>query len=986
MPPAGPPSVPTTIGRDPELSVIRDMIAAGRGALLISGEAGIGKSRLIREAIAMAGAAGHHVVQGACFDRDQAFPFAPFLDMVRGLLAADRQSTMALLSDCAPHFARLLSELEPTVVAPVPALEPEQEQRRIFHEVTAVLARLAAEQPLLVVVEDIHWGDESSLELLLHLIRQTANLPHTIVITFRADEPSPALSRFLAEIDRRRAATELVLQPLTQSGVALQVRMILDLPRPAAALFVRSLHGLTGGNPFFVEEVLRSLIAEGDIFFSARGWQRKPLDEIRVPRSVAEAVGRRVALLSPASRDVLTLAAVAGQRVDFALLLALSALDEPSLIAAIKELIAAQLLVEDSADVFVFRHALTRQAIYNQSLARERRRMHERVAATLADDPDATSAILAYHAFEAGHWERAWVLAREAGDRARAVYAPHAAAEQYTRALDALAHLGIAPDGALLLARAQAFAALGDFVSASEAFEAALRRANEQGDTATALSALLGLGLLWSGRDYERARGWLDRGLSVARAMDDPAALAQALNRIGNWHANREEIDEALRYHHEALAIFERLGLRRGLAESFDLLTIAHVLGGDLLAASRAARQAVSLFAELDERQGLAGISLYTVEPFAIFEAETLVGSSDVQTAVAAGERALALAREIDWRSGEAYILTIVGEAQGAGGDFGEALGTLHESIAIAEELDHRQWIVQARWGLARLLGTMLMPAREREELTPILALAQEISSQVWLNFASASLASSLVRLGELDAAAAILGNVLTAETSARTMGHRLLWVADAELALARGEPLRALSIVDRLYAATANLQAEADVPRLALLKADALVAIGETAPAESLLRKAQGTAARLGTLPVSRLLHLALAAAHRLQRRDDEAIGEERAARAVAERLAATIPAGDLRDAFLLAAGLAEPPMNQREAEVTPLALTPREREVAVLIAAGHSNRAIAEALFVSERTVETHVANMLRKLAVATRAGIAAWAERQGVTASGT
>jgi predicted ATPase len=143
------------------------------------------------------------------------------------------------------------------------------------------------------------------------------------------------------------------------------VRTILDLPRPAGALFVRSLHGLTGGNPFFVEEVLRSLIAEGDIFLSDRGWQRKPLDEIRVPRSVAEAVGRRVALLSPASRDVLTLAAVAGQRVDFALLLALSALDEPSLITAIKELIAAQLLVEDSADVFVFRHALTRQAIYN---------------------------------------------------------------------------------------------------------------------------------------------------------------------------------------------------------------------------------------------------------------------------------------------------------------------------------------------------------------------------------------------------------------------------------------------------------------------------------------------------------------------------------------------------------------------------------------------------------------------------------------------
>ena len=303
----------------------------------------------------------------------------------------------------------------------------------------AFVSGLARERSLLILVEDLHWSDEASLELLLYLIRRTAATPLALLLTYRGDERGAALSRFLAEIDRERIATELVLQPLGLPQVEQQVRAILDLPRPAGTAFVRALHGLTGGNPFFVEEVLRALIAAGDIYPSHEGWHRKPLDQLRVPRSVEDAVQRRSALLSPTTREVLTLAAVVGRRFDFDLLHSLSGLDEAALVAAIKELIAAQLLIEVSADHFAFRHALTRQAVYASLMARERRALHARVAHVIESElPGSREAVLedlAYHHFEAEHWERAETLARAAGDRARALYAPQAAAEHYTRAL-----------------------------------------------------------------------------------------------------------------------------------------------------------------------------------------------------------------------------------------------------------------------------------------------------------------------------------------------------------------------------------------------------------------------------------------------------------------------------------------------------------------------------------------------------------------------
>ena len=848
MPSVAPLSAPVLIGREDEFAALEKCLEGGRGAVLISGEAGVGKSRLAREAAKHAAARGYGVLRAACFERDQVLAYAPWLDLLRTYAATNLEGARDRLRTSAPRFLRLAPDLAGVATVSDALLEQEPEQHRLVQEMRAFLSDLAAARPLVLVVEDLHWSDEASLDLLLHLIRRTPAAPLVLLLTYRSNERPAMLSRFLAEIDRERTVSEISLGPLTPSQVEQLLRALLDLPRPASAVFVRALHSLTGGNPFFVEEVVRSLVAEGGIFPSQEGWQRKPLDQLRVPRSIEDAVQRRSALLSPTAHEALTLAAVMGRRFDFTLLHALS------LVAAIKELIAAQLLDEVSADVFAFRHALTRQAVYANLLARERRALHARIACAIEGEPstswEAALDDLAYHHFAAEHWEQAADLARAAGDRALALYAPQAAAEHYTRALDATARLGVAPDAALLRARGQAFDAIGDFAAAQSDYVAALLTAEADGDRASALAALLDLGLLWSSRDYEQAHTWLLRAIDTARAMDDPAALAHALNRLGNWHANREEIDQALRYRQEALAIFTLLAEPRGLAQTLDLLAMTHGLGGDALAAQEAAARAVSIFTELGDRHGLAGVLPMTAPPSLGFEFMTMVGGATIATASETLERALAMTREIDLRAGEAHLLALLGETWASAGEFGKALAVLHESITIARELDHRQWMVQARWALARLYGMMLLPEQERDELEGVLALSRQIHSRVWIRLASGGLALALLTLGDAPAARAVLSEALPDETPMRAQGERLLWLAQADLALATGEPQEPLAIVDRLYATARNLAAEGEIARLAQLKAIALTTLGEHERAEALLGEAQEAARMQGVLP----------------------------------------------------------------------------------------------------------------------------------------
>src|SRR5579863_1217362 len=232
---------PVLIGRATDLATLHlliDQAKGGRGSMaLISGEAGIGKSRLVTEAKTYAAAQGFLLLQGNCFPTDLSYPYAPLLDLLRAAPASHFLAA-AITSDLAP-FVRELHHLLPDVVSlpsdlapqPISESDPEQQKRRLFTALAQFFAGQVTKQPVLLVIEDIHWSDDTSLEFLHSLARRCAASSLLVLLTYRSDEVQPGLSHFLAHLDRERLAQEFALAPLTRSDVSAMLHAIFDLRR-----------------------------------------------------------------------------------------------------------------------------------------------------------------------------------------------------------------------------------------------------------------------------------------------------------------------------------------------------------------------------------------------------------------------------------------------------------------------------------------------------------------------------------------------------------------------------------------------------------------------------------------------------------------------------------------------------------------------------------------------------------------------------------
>ncbi len=449
------------IGRVHDLShlhLLASQAQSGQGRVaLIAGEAGIGKSRLVAEVKAYAAAQDFLLLlEGHCFQTDSAFPYAPLLDLFRSYFAHLAPASLtdnmhpfvSTLSRLLPDLALLFPDLA-TFPTP-PSVDPEEEKRRLFAAMTHFLTEQAAQHPVLLVVEDIHWCDDLSLDFLLHLARRCRHVPLLLLVTYRSDELHPRLRRWLTQLDRERLAQEFSLERLSRADVAAMLHAMLDTKQEIDADLLDTLYARSEGNPFFVEELLKSLMTTGELV-SVDGTWKRTAQRAPVPRSVQEAVQQRTAYLSADAKRLVTLAAVAGRRFNVTLLQEVMHCDEAHLLALLKEVMAAQLVVEEAADQFAFRHALTQQAISAELLLRERQGLHRSLAETL--ERLSTSSLLreryledlAYHYYEAGMWEQALAYAQEAGEKALTLYAQQAAIDHFTRAVEAAHHLSQTP-------------------------------------------------------------------------------------------------------------------------------------------------------------------------------------------------------------------------------------------------------------------------------------------------------------------------------------------------------------------------------------------------------------------------------------------------------------------------------------------------------------------------------------------------------------
>ncbi len=331
---------PRLIGRQEEIGRLGSALSeAVRGAgqcVLIAGDAGIGKTRLIAEL--RAGFQGR-VFAGQCYEEETSFAFAPLQAALRGLLEAADAAVAELLEHRADGLARLLPELaDRSTARPLAGEEgnPTASQRVLFEAMAGLLFDLAARQPLLVVFEDLHWSDESTLAFIRFLARRLRSRAVLLIGTYRPGTVPETLADLNVALEREHLAQHITLAPLVRAEVEGLLRSILDSAQPISADFLDAVTAFSEGNPLLVEELVAAMIQAGDIYQADGVWARKPVHELRVPRNMQDGVQRRTEKLTPEARRVLTLAAVAGREFDFEMLSQVTGLGEGDLLRGVE--------------------------------------------------------------------------------------------------------------------------------------------------------------------------------------------------------------------------------------------------------------------------------------------------------------------------------------------------------------------------------------------------------------------------------------------------------------------------------------------------------------------------------------------------------------------------------------------------------------------------------------------------------------------------
>jgi DNA-binding CsgD family transcriptional regulator len=993
-------SSPVLIGRSSELERLEaalQFVRAGQSrTVLIAGEAGVGKTRLVADFAELVRDGGAEVLQGGCIVLgDGALPYAPVVEALRGLVRRSDPSDLgAVLGHGRAELARLVPDLGPVTAVPASGLSIDSAQGRLFELLLGVLERLAARRPVLFIVEDLHWSDQSTRDLLGFLVRNLGDAAVMLLFTYRSDElhRRHPLLPFVAELQRTGRVERLELHAFDRDESAAQLRAIAGHDIDAA--LIESIHARSGGNAFFAEELL---VAAGDD------------GTTELPSTLRDLLLARITDLGVATQEFLRVASAAGQRVDPTLLAAAADLDETALYDALRECVGRHVLLPDptaGVERYIFRHALLQEAIYDDLLPGERTRLHAAFARTLeaqaAGDPS-HAAELAYHWYAAHDLPRALESSVDAGMAAEARYAFPEAVEQYERAIDLWEHVPDAEararsDRVDLLARLAGVARFHEPNRAVAHIQAAIRLVDEaddpvrtgllnerlgryawiagQGDVArqayrsairlitpeppsqARARAVAGLAqILTLGGRFTEARAFAEEALALARAVGARDIEGHALNTRALDRAVAGEIDLALVDLDAAMAIATRLDVVDDIGRAYaNRIWVFDMVG------------------RLDEALDVAEIGVAISERLGLmrfFGTHLLCGASDylyrlgrwdesedaVRRAVAAGALGInaILAEEL------------LGRLAMAHGRFDEAADRLRPLASLAERAEDIQFIGPVRASLAELALWQGRPDDAADQIATALRLVDYTPE---------------VRIGEIyalglraNADAAELARARRAPDRARdavAAGEALL-----EAIRARHVDIVATRPVFEPLSAAWLLLCEAEATRLRRhADRDAWVACAEAWQ-------------RLGRPYVVAYARWREAEARLAARGDrDLAAVALRAAHETATRLGAT-PFEREVSALAVRARLDLEPGERAEAPTEPdeamrLGLTAREREVLGLVALGRTNRQIADELFISENTAGVHVSNILGKLGVAGRGEAAAVAYRLGLVES--
>jgi len=951
------------VGRAGELATLAaDLDAAvdGRGGVvLVAGEPGIGKTRLAEELAARAAGRGAAVLWGRCWEGEGAPAFWPWVQVVRGYVQVQADDLASLrhdLGDGAADIAQLVPAVRdclPDLPAP-PPLEPEAARFRLFDSLAGFLRSAAGRRPLLLILDDLHWADVPSLALLRFMSRELDGSGPLVVGSYRHTEVDQGHPLLAAVADLTRGQHRwLLLGGLGPQDVASFVTLVAGT-EPSAEL-AAEVYRQTDGNPFFVTEVVRLLASQGRIGPAASG---AAVLEAGLPEGVKAVVAERLSRLTGACRQVLEVAAVAGRDFELRVLQPASGLDARLLLVLLEEAEAARMAgaVPGGLSRWRFAHALVREVLYEGLPAARRVRLHGQVAealeAAFAADPEPHLAELAHHLVQAapGSQEtaaKAVEMATLAGRHALDVLAWEEAAELFGRALAALDLAG-RPDPRqrceLLLAVGEARMAASDVPAARTAYQQAGELARRTGSPGALARAGLGLGLEFTSGIVDPVQvGLLEEALA-AMGEAGSALRARVLGGLARALVSTPQVERRLALSEDAVRMARSLGDPATLAAVlFDRhLAIwgserAEVTGERLAIAT----EAVGLAGQIGDRamalrgRGLRRTDLLELGDLAGYDAD-----------LAAAELAAEELRQLRYR----WQLPLAHATRAAlAGRFAQAETLMEQGLAAGRRAGDQ---AVGNYYAGVLASLRFMQGRFGELTEFLQDIATRFPAMVVFR---AGLAAALAETGHPGRARAELRH-LAADDLAAVPRDPAWSFSLATLTLACHH-LGEAEIAGLLHQ---RLEPYAD--RNVVTGRVGAICLGPAAYFLGLLDLTRG-------LPEQALgrFQQAAAQAGRMQARPMVAMSRQGQARA---RRALERP-GTVRTAVTAA-----PPQTS-----WPAGLTSREVEVLRLIAAGHSNRAIAQALFISPNTVLHHVSSIFAKLGVANRAAAAAYATRRGL-----
>lgn len=983
------------VGRAAELERLTD--ALGRASarqpslVLIAGEAGVGKSRLIVEFVGRSAASGAVPLVGACLDLGEGgLPYAPFTEALRGWArGVPAHARDAILGPTGRQLATLVPDLGQPGGAADDAGDPSGRHARLFDAVLAALGRLGAEGPAILVLEDLHWADGSTRDLVRFLVRNLSDERLLLLGTYRSDDVHRRhpLMPLLSELERSERVERLELGRFGRDQLRAQLEGITGLP-PAEAQ-VDAMLERSDGIPFYVEEIVASEHDSGPA----------------LPTSLREILGLRLASLPDDAMAAVRAAAVVGVRVPLERLAAVADLDEARLEAALRSATESRILVPaDPADApaLAFRHALLREAAYEELLPTEQVRLHGRLADHLAslltgdasDDP-AVVADFAIHAYHAQDQRRALVgsvramrVLADASAHREALGHAERALQLWPRIAGPAALAGI--DHVDLLAFAARMAGnTGRPDRAVGLGQEALREITPSADparTASVLADLLTAALeAW---DLDAMESAAERTEGMVGGLAASRLKAVLLYVYGYVQQFRSQDRSAVAAHEEALAIAQSIGDKRAVA------MVAPMLAGELATRNRAGRAAALLDASK------ASVDVYDSTPWPYWAAlerhMALWWLGRFHDAIAVFEQAIPMAsrygldrRVMHWltptdplfelgRLDEAVELETRATAA-IGGHVVMGQGRIATTCdVIRGQFDRARLQIASRrdyslWARMWTLVLTALLARAEGDLGAVRAAVDE--------------GIELVVGGELDGPLwRLLGDAIGAAADAAVTARRRRRADDLGMAQADGRRW-----MERLAAIVDEARADGGA-------GDFCEATMTTAEAE--LGRLQGTAGPAawalavqrwaGLSHVERTAYARLRFAEAVLASDGDRSAAEAALRAARDG-AVTLGAAPLLASIeslarharidLVPGSLPAVEGVQTPPSVPGPVLTGRERDVLGLVAEGHTNREIGDRLFISEKTVSVHVSNAMAKLGALSRYEAAATAERLGL-----